>query len=1166
MELCRLDLAAFGPFTDHLLDFESSGATLHVVYGANEAGKSSALRGLKALFYGIPARTADNFIHAHQEMRVAGCLRSQNGELLDFVRRKGRKDTLLSVEGEPLEPMALKAFIQGVSAAFFESLFGIDHSALVRGGEEILDQKGEVGQALFSAALGSQVLHQLLDELDAEADELFRPQASTRKINTAVKAYSELQREIREKSLSSTQWNSKRSEVEKATSRLNDVTEDISASVSELNRLRRIKRVQPKLARRKELLHQLADLGEVVVLSEDFSKRRQQALRKLETAQELNHKILNNNIELNDQLKAISINGVLLDKGEAIEELHQRVGAHHKAMQDRPDLEVRCSRLLSDANRQLQEIRPNLELNDVELLRPVYGRRHRITELGARQQRLIAALSSLDKGLHETEAALQECREQLLNLAEPGSADALRSVLNAVRKEGDLEHALETGRQELEILEQQGAAELARLPLWKGGMEDVVMLPLPVRESIKRFEESYDLVDRQQRRLTEKQEELTESRYKTQGQIGEVRGACEVPTEERLDESRSERDQLWNLLRRRWVENENIDSEVSGLLDTGSSLPDQFEQRVVDADAISDRLRREADRVLQLAALTVHLQEVEQRAARITQQLLESADKERQIDREWLQLWQPCGIEPLSPREMLEWLGRVEKLQEKAKSIELKNIENNKLRNKLRIKYSLIEEELAVLGKAPDQTTSFDKLLVLSENLLTTIDQLAERRQMLLEEQTRLNQKLRSLDSDKHQEAREYDAWKSQWQEAVDGLGLTLDASPSEANALIEKIGELFGKLDDAHILQQRIDGIDRDAGVFRKQVKQVVEQVSEDLSGLAEEDAVVRLSKLLSDNRDRQSRRETLQKQLHKLRKEMSDSDETIRSMQQRLKALCNEAQCSDPDGCEAAERSSGNYLQLRRGLADLEQQILEAGEGATLAHLESEAEHADADRLPAEITAMQRKIEEELQPQQRQLAEEKGRLRKELELMDGSDTVALLAEESQSLLADIRSHADHYVRVKLAARILRDQIEDYRQQNQGPLIKRASEHFAALTGNSFASLQTDFNSKDEPVLVGIRPNDARVHVDGMSAGTRDQLYLALRLASLEKYIHTTGPMPFIVDDILVDFDDQRSKAALERLAELSRKTQVILFTHHMRLVEQARTLGEERVQIHEL
>ena len=103
--------------------------------------------------------------------------------------------------------------------------------------------------------------------------------------------------------------------------------------------------------------------------------------------------------------------------------------------------------------------------------------------------------------------------------------------------------------------------------------------------------------------------------------------------------------------------------------------------------------------------------------------------------------------------------------------------------------------------------------------------------------------------------------------------------------------------------------------------------------------------------------------------------------------------------------------------------------------------------------------------------------------------------------------------------------------------------------------------------MLAGIRPDGERVHVEGMSNGTRDQLYLALRLASLEKYMESSEPMPFIVDDILVDFDDERSEAALNALAELAKKTQVILFTHHSRVVEQARKLGnKQHVHIYDL
>ena len=148
-------------------------------------------------------------------------------------------------------------------------------------------------------------------------------------------------------------------------------------------------------------------------------------------------------------------------------------------------------------------------------------------------------------------------------------------------------------------------------------------------------------------------------------------------------------------------------------------------------------------------------------------------------------------------------------------------------------------------------------------------------------------------------------------------------------------------------------------------------------------------------------------------------------------------------------------------------------------------------------------------------------------------------------------------YVRLRLAGLILRREIERYRRENEGPLVKRASEHFSALTRQSFEILQVDFNEKDEAVLMGIRPSGERVGVEGMSSGTRDQLYLALRLAALEKYMESSEPMPFIVDDILIQFDDDRSAATLEVLADFAQHNQVILFTHHSRLVEQARDLN---------
>ena len=102
---------------------------------------------------------------------------------------------------------------------------------------------------------------------------------------------------------------------------------------------------------------------------------------------------------------------------------------------------------------------------------------------------------------------------------------------------------------------------------------------------------------------------------------------------------------------------------------------------------------------------------------------------------------------------------------------------------------------------------------------------------------------------------------------------------------------------------------------------------------------------------------------------------------------------------------------------------------------------------------------------------------------------------------------------------------------------------------------------------MVGLRPSGESVGVEGMSDGTRDQLYLALRLATLEKHLAANEPMPFILDDILINFDDARSKATLEVLAKLSAQTQVIFFTHHTHLIEIAEGAVDPGIlQIHSI
>ena len=122
-------------------------------------------------------------------------------------------------------------------------------------------------------------------------------------------------------------------------------------------------------------------------------------------------------------------------------------------------------------------------------------------------------------------------------------------------------------------------------------------------------------------------------------------------------------------------------------------------------------------------------------------------------------------------------------------------------------------------------------------------------------------------------------------------------------------------------------------------------------------------------------------------------------------------------------------------------------------------------------------------------------------------------------------------------------------------------------MTLDGFKGISSDFSEDDEPIILCHRANDNQVGVEGLSDGTRDQLYLSLRMAALEHHMKQNEPMPLIVDDVLVTFDDLRSAATLELMGEPAGSNQILFFTHHQRLVELAcEAIPKDQLAIHEL
>ena len=203
MRIARLDLARYGRFSDYVIDFgaaPSDGSDFHIVYGLNEAGKSTAAAAILDLLFGIEKQSAygapevrTNW-HAYSAMRIGARLELAGGAH-EVARIKRDKHSLVDADNRPLDETLIRAELAGVDRAAFRMMFSLDDESLEKGGEAILESRGDLGQLLFSASAGLAEMSGRLDGLREMADRFFRPRAKTTELAEKKRALEALKEE-----------------------------------------------------------------------------------------------------------------------------------------------------------------------------------------------------------------------------------------------------------------------------------------------------------------------------------------------------------------------------------------------------------------------------------------------------------------------------------------------------------------------------------------------------------------------------------------------------------------------------------------------------------------------------------------------------------------------------------------------------------------------------------------------------------------------------------------------------------------------------------------------------------------------------------------------------------------------------------------------------------
>ena len=1146
MRIEALRLERYGVFESRTVDL--SGPGLIVVHGPNEAGKSTCLNAISDFLFGIPHNSSLG-VFGYDAMRIGATLQTAAGETLAFQRRKGRSKTLIDEAGVGHEDSALAGLLGATDRERFNQLFGLDHQSLRVGGERLLAADGEIGRLIVEAGGGLRHLMAQLEELDAEADKLFDTRRrADRAFYQGLDAFTDADGRLRATSLSREAYEGERKAREQALEHLARLRAEQQDGVGQASRLERLIRVAPLLGQLAAVEAELSDFEDLASLEAGFHDRWAAARQAFAAAEATAGEAQAAMDQLSGRLDKLVLDPRVTAMAPDLEDLAHRVVLIGQQRRDRPNRR----RELADEEAKLAQLMRRLEAPDTEAL----AARLPPEEAFEAVQRLALAATGREARRQEATQHLEAARDAVATLG-----DAIASAISAGHGQswgiepsafaslaGQVS-AVEVRARQIEATRAALARDQAAL-----GFSDLAALPCPEPGAIQAELAAREQLEAERMRQVAALATARGARDAAQAEIKRLREGGTVATDEALHAARAARGLAWTPIRDAYL----------GRIDRPDAVRaedvENLEGQLVEADDIADRRATEAQRIAGLAAAAQRHAEASAaaQAAETAQQTLADALESRRtafaaafadVTARHPEL--PGLATFVAARASL--LARADALSEDAAGLQRQQAELQPSLDLLALaetKAGLVAAPGAALAARTQAASA-----AIAQQDRKVLD-LARRQEDLERAEATLRAQTRAL------EALDLEAadWRKAWRDSLAKLGASDDTAPEAAAALASQWASARGVFGSIAQTRRRIVRMDEDEAELRA----IVDRLAAVLELEVPSDALEAAELLIGHGRSQaraQSDRDALAPELTQSQARMETSGRALEWARDELMTVTREAGLgeADTEAIEATANRTRERDDLSGRRARLLEQLAAAADGRDPVELRAQQGPRDVDALKGELAALTSRLDEAAAERDAAIqAAESARLR--LEAFEQQDGANRALADRESATAHMHAALERYVEVRLAREVVAAAIARVRAAQQDPLVRRAGELFAAMTGGRFSGVETDVDDKGAPVVVGRRTGGATVPVSALSDGSRDQLFLAFRLASLEVYCRATEPLPFVADDILVHFDDPRSAATLELLADFARTTQVLLFTHHDSVRDAAVGLGVGR------
>lgn len=1106
MRLARILLSPYGSHERTELAFGGAG-TLDVVYGPNEAGKSTLRRAIIGLFFGIDERTTDAHRFPGKDLRITADV-VLDGDTRTVTRKKGRKTTLVDAAGVPVDDATWDRALGGVTRESYERAFGLDHELLRRGAEALLSGDADLGESLLSASTGAVNLGRFRESLRERADAIYSDKAKKKALNEAITTYNAKKRDVSDLVTSSEIYLGQKRALAEAEAARAVAQKRRTELLVEKQRAERVVALGHLFSQRRVILGHLAAIGDVPHVTDEAARSRAVAAHSLTTS----------------ELAIASHEAEVQALSTEVAALQERRNAHE------PLLHVDAEEFLTrrvDVSRDRQEhARKEAELLDVRakmkaLLATVVGRRPTLslTELSA------AATQLSVLGEERSRRAFQADQERVqltridAELAEVSDLGPARSPEARTALDVALRAAQEVLERSRELPRARAAAsalreELASLPKVPDGAV------LPDEAALAELAELRASLLRTRADAERELATLRERAARIDTELGALEAAFAPPSEAELLEARAARDALLSPAR-------GLDERIPAL-----------REAITTTDALADRMRRESERVAQRARLTAEKEASQTQAAAATR-ALERVERELSevLARHRALFPSMDAPEPASASAFVRDATKQRVLRARLASDEAA--------------IDALEKEEAAAARALASALSTE-----TGSLRALVDA-AKEELAAAESASRVQKEREKHRAGMRRERAERAATLATLTEDEKVAQGKLDALLAELALPRDSSAEVA--LRKAHALRD-IAEQEEEARKLERDLALIAERIAAQDAATAELFQALSLPPEPSGERRAQKIAELL-RELDRVQKSLEQAQGKLAGTRARLgtavlerdaaKATLDAAAAhlgakshAELDVLEERSRERAKLLSERDAF-DL--RIGEAG-GDPAQPVDEDARDAAAARLPTIDDELAR-VDAALSQADRSI----GGLAEGLRVYERAESGIILTQqaEAEQELARITDLALRYARLVLTGMRLDERIAAHRAENENDVLAHASSLVAKITGGSITALTPSYEDEEHPVLVCVRQDGKETPVAGLSDGAKDALYLSLRIASITKLARRGQALPVLLDDVLIHMDDDRAKVAVTALADLAKETQVLFFTHHRRMVE---------------